>query len=178
MSNSFGSAPPPDQGFQIEAVVKWFSRTKGFGFVAPADGSPDAFLHMSALARAGLQEAAEGTKLLVTIAEGMKGRQVTQIMQVLGMSEVPPSSSFGGSSHGGGRAAPGGPEVEMTGTVKWFKPDKGFGFVMPDDKDKDIFLHKSVLLRAGLQHIESGQRVKMRVQTSAKGREATSVEII
>jgi len=96
---------------------------------------------------------------------------------VLGMSDIPPSSSFGGSSHGGGRAAPGGPEVEMTGTVKWFKPDKGFGFVMPDDKDKDIFLHKSVLLRAGLQHIDSGQRVKMRVQTSAKGREATSVEL-
>jgi CspA family cold shock protein len=175
LSDSFGSAPS-DQGFQIEAIVKWFSRTKGFGFVAPADGSPDAFLHMSALARAGLQEAAEGTKLLVQISEGMKGRQVTQIIQVLGMGEIPASSGSHGG--GGGRAAPGGPEVEMTGTVKWFKPDKGFGFVMPDDKDKDVFLHKSVLLRAGLQHVESGQRVKMRVQTSSKGREATSVEIV
>ena len=177
MSNSFGSAPS-DQGFQIEAVVKWFNRTKGFGFVAPADGSPDAFLHMSSLARAGLQEAAEGTKLLVLIADGMKGRQVTQIIEVLGMGEIPQSS---GGHHGGGghgRAAPSGPEVEMTGVVKWFKPDKGFGFVMPDDKDKDIFVHKSVVLRAGLQHLESGQRVKMHVTTSAKGREATSVEVI
>jgi CspA family cold shock protein len=176
LSNSFGSAPPSDQGFQTEAIVKWFNRTKGFGFVAPADGSPDAFLHMSALARAGLQEAAEGTKLLVLIADGMKGRQVTQIMQVLGMGEIPQSSH--GGLHGGGRAAPSGPETEMTGTVKWFKPDKGFGFVMPDDKDKDIFVHKSVVLRAGLQHLESGQRVKMHVQSSAKGREATSVEVI
>ena len=175
MSNSFGSAPPLDQGFQTEAIVKWFNRTKGFGFVAPADGSPDAFLHMSALARAGLQEAAEGTKLLVFIADGAKGPQVTQIVQVLGMGEVPPSPHGGGH---GGRAAPSGPEVEMTGVVKWFKPDKGFGFVMPDDKDKDIFVHKSIVLRAGLQYLESGQRVRMHVQTSAKGREATSLEVI
>jgi cold shock protein len=168
LSNSFDPPLTSDQGFETEAIVKWFNRTKGFGFVAPADGSADAFLHMSILARAGLQEAAEGTKLLVQIAESPKGRQVLQIMQVLGMGEVPAS----------GRGAPTGPEVEMTGTVKWFKPDKGFGFVMPDDKDKDVFVHKSVVQRAGLMGLESGQRVKMHVHTAAKGREATSVELI
>lgn len=172
MSNSFGSPPPADQGFQIEAVVKWFNRTKGFGFVAPSDGSADAFLHMSALARAGLQEAAEGTRLLVQISEGAKGRQVLQIIQVLGMAEVSAAPSYGG------RQPPAGPETEMNGTVKWFKPDKGFGFVMPDDKDKDVFVHKSVVQRAGLLQLESGQRVKMRVQTSAKGREASWIELI
>lgn len=168
LSNSFGSPPSSDQGFETEAIVKWFNRTKGFGFVAPANGSPDAFLHMSALARAGLQEAAEGTKLLVQITDSPKGPQVVQIMQVLGMSEVPIST----------REAPGGPELEMSGTVKWFKPDKGFGFVMPDDKDKDVFVHKSVVQRAGLMLLESGQRVKMRVHTASKGREATWIELI
>jgi CspA family cold shock protein len=170
LSNSFGPPPAADQGFQTEAVVKWFNRTKGFGFVAPSDGSADAFLHMSALVRAGLQEAAEGTKLLVQIADSPKGRQVIQIIQVMGMAEVPQSSSFG-------RQPPSGPESEMIGTVKWFKPDKGFGFVMPDDKDKDIFIHKSVVQRAGLLQLESGQRVKMRVQSSSKGREATWLEL-
>ena len=166
MPNSFG--PPPDQGFQTEAVVKWFNLTKGFGFVAPADGSSDAFLHMSALARAGLQQIAEGTKLLVQIGDGPKGRQVMAIVQVLGMGEVPQSP---------GRAAQG-PEIEMTGTVKWFKPDKGFGFVMPDDKDKDVFVHRSVVQRAGLEFLEPGQKVRMRVHTAAKGREATWIELI
>ena len=66
----------------------------------------------------------------------------------------------------------------MTGTVKWFKPDKGFGFVTPDDGDRDVFVHRSILLRAGLQHIDSGQRVRMNVQSAAKGREATSIEIL
>jgi cold shock protein len=168
LSHSFDPPLSSDQGFETEAVVKWFNRTKGFGFVAPADGTADAFLHMSVLARAGLQEAAEGTKLKVQITDGPKGRQVAQIMEVLGMADVPPS----------GRGAPTGPETEMSGTVKWFKPDKGFGFVMPDDKDKDVFVHKSVVQRAGLLMLESGQRVKMRVHTSSKGREATWIEII
>ncbi len=158
-----------DQGFQTEAVVKWFNLTKGFGFVAPADGSADAFLHSSVVSRMGMRDIAEGTKLTVQITDGPKGRQVASIIQVLGMSDVPPSS---------GRAAPTGPEIEMTGMVKWFKPDKGFGFVTPDDGGRDVFVHRSILLAAGLQQIDSGQKVKMKVQTASKGREATSIEMI
>jgi CspA family cold shock protein len=161
----------PDQFFQTEAVVKWFSLVKGFGFVAPADGSSDAFMHSSVVTRAGLRDVPEGTKMVVQITDSPKGRQVANIVQVLGVTEVPHQG-------GGGRPVPTGPEVEMTGVVKWYKPDKGFGFVTPDDGDRDIFIHRSVLLRAGLQHIDSGQQVKMNVQSAAKGREAVSLEII
>jgi CspA family cold shock protein len=168
---SFDRFQSSDAGFQTEAVVKWFSLVKGFGFVAPADGSSDAFMHSSVASRAGLREVPEGTKMLVEINDGPKGRQVTNIIQILGVAEVPRPAN------GGGRPAPTGPEVEMTGIVKWYKPDKGFGFVTPDDGDRDVFVHRSILLRAGVQHIDSGQRVKMRVQSAAKGREATSIEI-
>ncbi len=68
-----------------------------------------------------------------------------------------------------------GPEEEMAGTVKWFKPDKGFGFITADDSAKDVFVHKSVLRRSGLNVLEAGQRVQMRVQDVEKGREATWV---
>ena len=71
--------------------------------------------------------------------------------------------------------APAGPEEEMSGTVKWFKPDKGFGFITADDSGKDVFVHKSVLRRSGLNVLEAGQRVQMRVQDVEKGREATWV---
>lgn len=170
--SSFDSFASSDNGFQTEAVVKWFNLTKGFGFVAPVDGSSDAFMHSSVVSRAGLREIAEGTKLMVQITDGPKGRQVASIMQVLGMSDIPVSSPPSG------RGAPIGPETEMTGTVKWFKPDKGFGFVTPDDGDRDIFVHRSVIQRAGLQHIDTGQKVRMMVQTASKGREATTIEII
>jgi len=158
-----------NHGFQTEAVVKWFSLTKGFGFVAPADGSADAFLHSSVVSRAGMRDVPEGTKLLVTITGGPKGPQVASIDQTLGMAPVPPSP---------GRAAPTGPEAELTGSVKWFKADKGFGFVTPDDGGRDVFVHRSVMIAAGLQYLDSGQKVRMKVQTASKGREATTIEVI
>ena len=163
-------SPAPDQGFQTEAVVKWFNLTKGFGFVAPVDGTSDAFIHSSVVSRAGLRDVAEGTKLLVEISEGTKGRQVLSIVQVLGVGEVSRPSAA--------RPAAEGPEVELTGTVKWFKPDKGFGFVTPDDGGRDVFVHRTVVLRAGAQSLESGQKLRMQVQTAAKGREASSIEIL
>ena len=158
----------PDQGYQAEAVVKWFNLTKGFGFVAPSDGSSDAFIHSSVVARAGLRDIAEGTKLLVMISDGTKGRQVVSIVQVMGVGEIPRSA----------RPLAIGPEAELTGIVKWFKPDKGFGFVTPDDGGRDIFVHRTVVLRTGMQSLESGQKLKMTVQTASKGREASSIEII
>jgi CspA family cold shock protein len=157
-----------DQGFETEAVVKWFNLTKGFGFVAPVDGSSDAFMHSSVVSRAGMRDIAEGTKLVVQITDGPKGRQVASIVQVLGMSDVPRAT---------GRPAPTGPEIELTGSVKWFKPDKGFGFVTPDDGDRDVFVHRTIVQRAGLEQLESGQKVRMRVQTASKGREATWIEV-
>jgi len=162
-------SPGSDQGFQTEAVVKWFNLTKGFGFVAPIDGSSDAFIHSSVVSRAGLRDVAEGTKLLVQIGDGAKGRQVLSIIQILGAGEIQPSAP---------RPAASGPEEELTGTVKWFKPDKGFGFVTPDDGGRDIFVHRTVVLRAGAQSLESGQKVKMLVQTASKGREASSIEML
>jgi CspA family cold shock protein len=76
------------------------------------------------------------------------------------------------------RAAPTGPEAELTGIVKWFKSDKGFGFVTPDDGGRDVFVHRSVMIAAGLQYLDSGQKVRMKVQTAAKGREATTIQVI
>lgn len=159
------------EGSQVEAVVKWFNLSKGFGFVAPADNSPDAFMHVSVLTRAGLQQIAEGTKLLVQIGDGPKGRQILQIISVLGQGEVPQQAA---PAH---HQTPTGPTEEMSGTVKWFKPEKGFGFVAPDDGGKDIFVHKSVVSRTGLSVLETGQRVKMQVHTASKGREAVTVEV-
>ncbi len=71
-----------------------------------------------------------------------------------------------------------GPTEEMTGVVKWFKPEKGFGFVAPDDGGKDVFIHKSLVAQLGLSTLETGQKVKMSVHTASKGREAVSMELM
>ena len=168
-SPSFGVSPGWGEGFQTEAIVKWFNLTKGFGFVAPVDGSSDAFIHSSVVSRAGLRDVMEGTKILVHVGDGAKGRQVLDIVEVLGMTDVPRSNK---------RPPATGPETEMVGMVKWFKHDKGFGFVTPEDGGRDVFVHRTVVMRAGMQSLESGQKVRMLVQTSAKGQEASSVEIL
>lgn len=162
-TNSFN-----DQGIQKKAVVKWFNFAKGFGFVAQEDGGQDAFLHASVVTRMGLKELGEGTELLVTVSAGAKGPQVVDIVQVLGVVAMPSS----------GRPAPTGPVIELTGTIKWYKPNKGFGFATPDDGGRDVFVHRSILIQAGIQQLDSGQRVRMKVQTAIKGREAIEVELI
>ncbi len=159
-------------GPQAKALVKWFNVTKGFGFVAPLDGTPDAFLHISVLNRAGLQELADGTEIECEITQGPKGPQVVRILEVTGTAPATAAAADTGHNRRAADAAPG-PAVEMAGTVKWFKPDKGFGFVTADDSSKDVFIHKSVLRRCGLNQLEAGQRVQMKVQEAQKGREAT-----
>jgi CspA family cold shock protein len=59
--------------------------------------------------------------------------------------------------------------------VKWFNPEKGFGFVVCDDGEKDVFVHASVVERAGLRGLEEGQWLSMQVVSAPKGREAISL---
>lgn len=56
-----------------------------------------------------------------------------------------------------------------TGTVKWFNPVKGFGFIQPESGDKDVFVHISALEKAGMDALVEGQRVSYELITE-KGR--------
>ena len=59
-----------------------------------------------------------------------------------------------------------------TGTVKWFNPAKGFGFIQPEDGSKDVFVHISALERAGLSSIAEGQKVEYELSAGRDGRSA------
>ena len=61
------------------------------------------------------------------------------------------------------------------GTVKWFNNQKGFGFIQPDDGQKDVFVHISAVERAGLAGLAEGQKVTFEVKTD-KMRGKTSAE--
>jgi len=56
-----------------------------------------------------------------------------------------------------------------TGTVKWFNPTKGFGFIQPDGGGSDVFVHISAVERAGLNTLNEGQKVSFELETN-KGR--------
>jgi CspA family cold shock protein len=67
---------------ELRGTVKWFNPEKGFGFVSPADGSPDVFLHISALKQAGLQDAPEGSSIRCEVGQGRKGIQVLRVIEL------------------------------------------------------------------------------------------------
>ena len=176
---------PVSSGPTVDATVKWFNPDKGFGFVETSDGA-DAFLHVSALEQAGHTSVPEGARMKVRTAPGQKGPQVTEVLEVdLSSARAPsaPRSSFGGgrpqSGYGGGaRSQPmdeGGEEQQ--GTVKWFDPVKGFGFISLDSGGKDLFVHVTALERSGLRELAEGQRVIARVGQGPKGPEARSLRI-
>jgi CspA family cold shock protein len=60
-----------------------------------------------------------------------------------------------------------------TGTVKWFNPTKGFGFIQPEDGGKDVFVHISAVERSDLGHLAEGQKVGFEIERDRKtGRES------
>jgi CspA family cold shock protein len=66
---------PPDEGkLMSSGTVKWFNSTKGYGFIAPDDGGKDAFVHISAVERAGLSTLNEGQRVSFDLERGRDGK--------------------------------------------------------------------------------------------------------
>jgi cold shock protein len=160
-------------GRRVEAKVKWFNAAKGFGFVTMTDGTADAFLPMATLRRAGFDDVRDGASITCEVGSGAKGPLVVTVLNVdnsTATAGVGPRPSYG---DGGGRAAP-----SVEGAVKWFEPDKGYGFISPDGGGKDIFIHVTALRRSGVTALGPGQRVRVAVVDGRKGQEADRITLI
>ncbi|MEM9436866.1 MAG: cold-shock protein [Pseudomonadota bacterium] len=67
----------------------------------------------------------------------------------------------------------------LTGTVKWFNPDKGYGFIAPDAGGKDVFVHIKAVERSGLTGLADNQKVSYELESGRDGREsAGSLELL
>lgn len=152
----------------VKMHLKWFNGAKGFGFLVPDEGNYDAFLHITTLQQAGMHSIGEGAILLCRVFSGPKGCQVREVLEVIdkgAVSTIPEMDEENGT-------------VTMGGLVKWYKPEKGFGFIIPDDGMKDVFIHKTLLERLELDNLEAGQRVRVTLKFVDKGREAVDLQII
>jgi CspA family cold shock protein len=62
-----------------------------------------------------------------------------------------------------------------TGTVKWFNEKKGFGFIVPDGEDQDVFVHYSAIQADGFKTLAEGDKVQFEISVGEKGSRAKDV---
>ncbi len=152
-----------EQNFKnICSIVKWFNQDKGFGFVEPANGIGDAFIHISTVKKAGYTSLVKGAKVDCDVVKGPKGIQVLSVVDIKGNDET--------KKYGSG----------VTGEVKFYNIDKGFGFVVSEDESgsSEIYISKNALLRSEIDSLETGQKVKVVAGIGSKGLVAETIELI
>jgi CspA family cold shock protein len=161
---------------RVEASVKWYNPIKGYGFLTHEDSSEDILLHFSALDMAKCAYVKEGDRVVCEIAPGKQGLYVVRVIDVK-MGSPEPRDLF--SFYDSQRAPETLQNLEiLKGTVKWYNPDKGFGFVIPDEGTQDIFVHFTIVRQTGAHSLQPGTRVLMKVAHSNRGPEALMVRML
>lgn len=65
-----------------------------------------------------------------------------------------------------------------TGTVKWFNPTKGYGFIAPDEGGSDVFVHVSAVEQAGLNGLDDGQKISYEIAENRGKNSAVDLELL
>lgn len=137
-------------------LVKWYDGGRGFGFILIGSPARDAFIHVTALQRSGEDEPAQGDRITCELSYGPKGLQVEKI---LSMDRIGGTEKGSRSSH---------EVIHLTGRVKFYDAEKGYGFVR-DDNGLEVFIGSKMLRRLNLVALRPEQLVKVSAVRSERG---------
>ncbi|BDZ42449.1 cold-shock protein CspA [Paraoerskovia sediminicola] len=134
-----------------QGTVRWFDVDRGFGFIDLGNDAEDLFVHASEIVGDdGPKQLREGQAVEFEVGEGARGPQARRVRVT------------------GDRAADA--PLGVLGTVTWYEPAKGYGFVTPEDGGGEVFVHSSAIVGGGV--ISEGQRVAFLVVDGEKGPQA------
>lgn len=165
--NGVGAERLDSDKYIAKGTLKWFNPTRGYGFVTLEDSDEDALLHALCLKQAGRENIARGARITCRVARRPKGIQVTHLLSIDENGDFPFSS----------------PEQLQQGNaferavVKWFDPQRGYGFVSMGEDMLDIFVHTETLQRHNIQGLESGDEVLVRFWRGPKGLSASEIKL-
>lgn len=164
---------------KLDGTMKWFDSTRGFGFMVADGDAGDVLIHFSVLRDHGRRSLPEGTRVSCLAVRRNRGLQAREILDFdLETAVVPdperPSSERRDRVDPAAMIDQAGPFETVH--VKWFNRVKGYGFLLREDGETDIFVHMETLRRAGLAEIEPGQPLRARCVQGGKGLLAVLVE--
>ena len=134
-----------------EGTVRWFDADRGFGFIALGQEAEDLYVHASEIVSDdAMKLLREGQVVEFEIGEGDRGPQARRVRVTADHAADAP--------------------LGLLGTVAWYEPSKGYGFVTPDGDDREIFVHGSAIVGGGV--VSEGQRVAFLVVDGEKGPQA------
>ena len=137
-----------------QGTVRWFDPERGFGFLAPEDGSADLFVHASEIdSDGGARVLREGQTVEFEFGEGERGPQARRVRVTGDLAADTP--------------------VGVLATVAWYEPGKGYGFATPDGGGPEVFVHSSAIVSGGV--LSAGQRVAFLIVEGERGLQAEHV---
>jgi len=137
-----------------QGTVRWFDPERGFGFLAPEDGTADLFVHASEIVGdSGAKLLREGQAVEFEVGEGDRGPQAKRVRVT---ADVAAGTALG-----------------VLATMAWYEPSKGYGFARPDGGGAEVFVHSSAIVTGGV--LAEGQRVAFLVTEGERGPQAEHV---